>query len=106
MTTGDDVFLGFVMSMVFAHAPVIFPAILGVPLRYRPAFYAHVALLQASLALRIVGDLVDALARWRVWGGLLNAACLLLFLANTVSAIALRTVRPERADLRRGSRSA
>ena len=82
------VFLGFVLSMVFAHAPVIFPAILGAPLRYRPAFYAHVALLHASLALRLTGDLVDDLARWRVWGGLLNAVSLALFLANTVSAIA------------------
>lgn len=82
------VFLGFVLSMVFAHAPVIFPAILGVPLPYRPRFYGHVALLHASLAIRVTGDLVEDLARWRVWGGLLNAACLLLFLANTVSSIA------------------
>jgi hypothetical protein len=81
------VFLGFVLSMVFAHAPVIFPAILGVPLPYRPRFYAHVALLHVSLAIRVIGDLVEDLARWRVWGGLLNAACLLLFLANTVSSI-------------------
>jgi len=64
------VFLGFVLSMVFAHAPVIFPAILGVPLRYRSTFYVHVALLHASLSLRLTGDLVDDLARWRVW-----AAC-------------------------------
>lgn len=99
------VFLGFVLSMVFAHAPVIFPAILEVPLRYRPAFYTHVALLHASLALRLTGDLVDELARWRVWGGLLNAASLALFLVNTVSAIVV--VRPERADLRvsRGRRN-
>ena len=96
------VFLGFVMSMVFAHAPVIFPAILGVPLRYRPAFYGHVALLHASLALRVIGDLAEDLARWRVWGGLLNAACLALFLVNTVSAIASTDRR--RAVL--GSRSA
>jgi hypothetical protein len=94
------VFVGFVLSMVFAHAPVIFPAILGVPLRYRSVFYAHVALLHGSLALRIAGDLVEDLARWRVWGGLLNAVCLLLFLVNTVSAIAFRTVRAQRADLR------
>ena len=45
------VFLGFVMSMVFAHAPVIFPAVLGRPLSYRPAFYLHVGVLHASLIL-------------------------------------------------------
>lgn len=83
------VFLGFVMSMVFAHAPVIFPAILGVPLPYRPAFYVHVGVLHLSLILRVVGDLVDSLGRWRVWGGLLNAVALLLFLVNTVRAIAM-----------------
>ena len=81
------VFLGFVMSMVFAHAPVIFPAVLGVHFRFRPTFYAHVAVLHLSLVLRTVGDLVDVLGRWRVWGGLLNAIAVLLFLANTVSSI-------------------
>jgi hypothetical protein len=83
------VLLGFVMSMVFAHAPVIFPAIVGAAVPFRPAFYAHVALLHASLALRLIGDLVEDLARWRVWGGLLNAASLLLFVLNTVSSIGL-----------------
>src|SRR5690606_34554771 len=31
-----SVFLGFVMSMIMAHAPVILPAVLRVPLPYRP----------------------------------------------------------------------
>jgi len=82
------VFLGFVMSMVFAHAPVIFPAVLGVPLGYRRAFYVHAAVLHGSLVLRIAGDLVDSLGRWRAWGGLFNAAALLLFLVNTGWSIA------------------
>jgi hypothetical protein len=84
------VFIGFVISMVFAHAPVIFPAVLGVPLEYRPAFYLHVSVLHASLVLRVVGDLVDSLGRWRVWGGLLNAVALLLFLAKTGRSIVMR----------------
>jgi hypothetical protein len=81
------VFLGFVMSMVFAHAPVIFPAVLGVSFRFRPTFYAQVAVLHISLILRLVGDLVDVLGRWRVWGGLLNAAAVVLFLVNTVTSL-------------------
>jgi hypothetical protein len=84
------VFLGFVISMVFAHAPVIAPAILGLPLEYRPAFYLHVGALHISLILRVVGDLVESLGRWRVWGGLLNAVALLLFMFNTGRSIALR----------------
>jgi hypothetical protein len=83
------VLLGFVMSMVFAHAPVIFPAILGVPLPYRRTFYAHLALLHASLALRIVGDVVAGFSALRAWGGLLNAAALLLFAANTAGSAVL-----------------
>jgi hypothetical protein len=84
------VFLGFVMSMVFAHAPVIFPAILGRPLIYAPRFYSHVVVLHLSLVLRIVGDLSDDLARWRVWGGLLNAVALALFVLNVGRSMATR----------------
>ena len=81
------VFLGFVMSMVFAHAPVIFPAIIGVPLPYKPAFYLHAGLLHISVLLRIVGDLSDELGQWRARGAMLSAMALLLFLFNTVLSI-------------------
>jgi hypothetical protein len=43
------VFLGFVMSMVFAHAPVIAPAVVRRPLPYFPIFYGPLALLHAAL---------------------------------------------------------
>src|SRR5690606_28937211 len=66
-------FLGFVMSMVFAHAPVIFPAVMGRPLPWHARFYVHVVLLHASLVVRIAGDVIGDLGPWRVWGGLLNA---------------------------------
>src|SRR5581483_7667236 len=71
------VFVGFVMSMVFAHAPVILPAVLGGSVEYRPRFYAHLALLHASLVVRILGDLVGAEEAVR-WGGLLGAAAILV----------------------------
>ena len=79
-------FLGFVFGMIFGHAPVIFPAVLGRPIEYAPHFYGHVILLHASLALRIIGDL----AGWadvRRWGGMFNGIALLLFLAVTVLAL-------------------
>ena len=78
------VFLGFTLSMIMAHAPVILPAVLEVRLRYRPAMYAPVLLLQASLVLRaLVGDAwgVDAA---RTAGGIGNAVAVLLFLGVTV----------------------
>lgn len=76
------VFLGFVMSMVFAHAPVIFPAVLGRPLPFGSRFYAHLAVLHVSVLVRVTGDLVDGLGRWRYWGGMLNAVALLVFVLN------------------------
>ena len=88
------VFVGFVLSMVFAHAPIIFPAVLGVPLVYRPSSYLHVAVLHVSLTARVIGDLVDVLGRWRSWGGLLNAAALILFVVDTVRSINRPGARP------------
>ncbi|MEK6813371.1 MAG: hypothetical protein AABY65_01365 [Nitrospirota bacterium] len=79
-------FLGFVFAMIFGHAPIIFPAVLGLPFFFRPAFYAHLAVLHASLALRVAGDL-SAWNDGRAWGGALNGLAILLFIASTVYAI-------------------
>lgn len=81
-----SVFVGFIFSMIFAHAPIILPAVLRLPVAYTPRFYAHLALLHASLLLRVVGDLLPNLVLRR-WGGLLNALVLLVFLANTLLAV-------------------
>lgn len=81
------VFLGFVMSMVFAHAPVIVPAVLRVPLPFRRGFYAPLALLHASLALRVVGgDLAGNTVLWQ-WGGVMGEVAILLFLALTAYGV-------------------
>ena len=82
------VFLGFVISMIFAHAPIIFPAVLGLPLPYRPWFYAHLLLLHAGLALRIAGDVL-ASEPMRQWGALLNGVALVWFLVDTGLAVRL-----------------
>ena len=37
--------LGFVFSMVFGHAPIIFPAVLRIRVPYHPSFYVPLALL-------------------------------------------------------------
>lgn len=78
-------FLGFVVTMIFAHAPVIVPAVLGGPLAFHPRFYGHLLLLQGSLLLRVGGDLAGWLPG-RLWGGLLNVLALLVFLGNTALA--------------------
>ncbi len=79
------IFLGFVISMIFGHAPVIIPAVMGVKIPYRPVFYVHLVLLHLSLILRVAGDL------WfnqtaRLWGGMLNEVAVVLFLVVTVIA--------------------
>lgn len=78
-------FVGFVFSMIFGHAPVILPAVLGVRLPFRPRFYAHLALLHASLVARTLGDVLgeEVLRRAGAWG---NVAALALFLVSSVAA--------------------
>jgi hypothetical protein len=82
------VFLGFVFSMIFAHAPIILPTITGLALPFQKMFYLHAGLLHLSLLLRIAGDLAQLLWLQR-WGGLLNAAAVLFFLFNNVRAVRL-----------------
>jgi hypothetical protein len=80
-------FLGFVMSMVFGHAPVIIPAVLRVPLPYRQRFYLHLGLLHAGLLLRVAGgDLLGLPPLWQS-GGVLNVVALLLFVASSALAV-------------------
>lgn len=79
-------FVGFVLSMIFGHAPIIFPAIVGQAMPFQPMFYSHLALLHLSLLLRVGGDLTGWLPG-RLWGGLFNVVALLLFIANTGWAI-------------------
>ena len=78
------VFLGFTMSMVMAHAPVILPAVLRRPLPYHPAMLAPLALLHGSLVLRLwLGDALGSMTAWRT-GGVLNILALLSFVAVAV----------------------
>lgn len=72
------IFVGFVLSMVFAHAPIILPAVLKLAVPFHPLLFAPLALLELSLALRITGD-IAASNVLRSWGGALNAASLLLY---------------------------
>ncbi|NJC96814.1 MAG: hypothetical protein C3F07_12095 [Anaerolineales bacterium] len=80
------VFIGFVISMIFGHAPIIFPAVLGVPINFQPAFYVQLILLHVSLALRVSADYAD-LHTLRMWGGLLNEIAILLFMGMTVHSV-------------------
>ena len=90
------VLLGFVMSMVLGHAPVILPAVLRVRMPYHPVFYLPLVLLHATLLVRVGADLAS-LPGPRAAAAAGNAIALLAFVATTVSAV----VRGSRARARR-----
>jgi hypothetical protein len=81
------VLVGFVLSMIFGHAPIILPAIAGLKVAYTPVFYVPLALLQASLVLRLWGDLAGV-PTLRQWGGLLNEVAVLTYVAVLAWALA------------------
>lgn len=89
------VFLGFVFSMIFGHAPVIFPAVLGVRMTFSPWFYLHLVVLHLSVVLRVGGGLMEWLPL-RQGAVILNVTALLLFLANTVRSLRRRAEAPMR----------
>jgi hypothetical protein len=75
------VFLGFTISMIMAHAPVILPAVLCRPLPYHPVLLLPAALLQASLVIRLWWGDARGVERALQVGGVLNVAALLGFFA-------------------------
>lgn len=88
------VFLGFTLSMIMAHAPVILPAVLRRPLPYHPALIAPAVLLHGSLALRLwVGDALGSHGAW-VTGGVLNIVAVLSFVAVAVGCAVRGTRSP------------
>lgn len=78
------VFLGFAMSMVMAHAPIILPAVLGRALPYSPAMYVPLVTLHAGLAIRLLGGDAYGLEVWHDIGGVVNVIALLAFALVTV----------------------
>lgn len=86
-----SVTLGYVMSMIFGHAPIIFPALIRRPLPYHGALYLPSVLLHAGLAIRVPSDLRGWGTAWQV-GGVLGVAALLTFALTVV--IRVTTARP------------
>src|ERR1019366_1333007 len=51
--------IGFVLSMIFGHAPIILPAVIGLGVGYSTAVYGPLALLHLSVLLRVTADLFE-----------------------------------------------
>ena len=79
------VLLGFVFSMIFGHAPIVFPAVARIRIAYHPGFYLQLAALHLSLLARVVGDLADMTAL-RQGAAVANAVALAIFVATMLSS--------------------
>lgn len=77
-------FLGFVFSMIFAHAPIILPGVLGIPIKpFNRYLYIWFYLLQITLILRVTGILIVDTSLKQI-GGLLNGISILGFFVNII----------------------
>ncbi|MCG8307439.1 MAG: hypothetical protein MI975_08610 [Cytophagales bacterium] len=83
-------FLGFTFSMIFAHAPIIFPGVAGLSIKpFHNSLFIWAVLLQATLVLRIVyGLMMDSYFR-KIFG-MTNGIVILLFFINLVILILTR----------------
>lgn len=85
-------FIGFVFSMIFAHAPVILPAVCKMTgTLYHRSLYIWGILLHISLLVRIVADLY-MLAEIRKWSGMITGLILLAFIVE-MAGLAMRRKR-------------
>lgn len=86
-------FLGFAVSMIMAHAPIIFPAVLGRPLPYRPISWLPLGILHGGMAIRVLGDLSGNNTIWQL-GSVLTVTSLLVFLIVSVSLVVTHVDAP------------
>ena len=75
-------FLGFAMSMIMAHAPIIFPTVLSRPLPYRPAMWAPLTVLHLGMVVRVLGALTGTVL-YQI-GGAMTVVSILLFAATAM----------------------
>jgi hypothetical protein len=76
--------IGFVFSMIFAHAPLIVPVVLKQRVRFTAYAYVPLALLHASLLVRVAD------ASLRPLGGALSATAIVLFAATVMASVERR----------------
>ncbi|MDZ7683492.1 MAG: hypothetical protein U5J63_17720 [Fodinibius sp.] len=76
-------FVGFVFSMIFAHASVIIPSLSGKLVPWHSYFYGPLIMLHFFLLIRIAGDMVFE-SSIRIIGSYGNVLAILLFLGGIV----------------------
>lgn len=96
------IFLGFVMSMIFAHAPTIATAVTKRTLPYHPVFYLPVGLLHVGLSVRVLGNLIGDILAWRI-AGVSNVIAIAVFMACAVTLSIWKGKRSATATTRRSA---
>ncbi|HEY1364065.1 MAG TPA: hypothetical protein VGF60_17625 [Xanthobacteraceae bacterium] len=84
--------VGFVLSMIFGHAPIILPALTGMRVRINAFAYAPLGLLHVSMLVRLGGDMAER-SDLRAMGAILTVLALvgyIVTLAVTSGAAAAR----------------
>lgn len=91
-TVVHAVFLGFAMSMVLAHAPIILPAVLHVRLPYRRVLWLPLTLLHLCLVVRLGANALGYAVLWQV--GAVGTVVALLLIPLTAGGIVATSRRP------------
>ena len=86
-------FVGFVFSMIFAHASIIIPSLTGKLVPWSRYFYLPFFLLHGFLLIRVVGDLLYV-TDIRIWGSYGNVAAILLFLGGILFQLTFKRSTP------------
>lgn len=81
--------IGFALSMILAHAPVIIPAVARKDLPYHPVMWAVWLLLETGLAIRVLAGARQSALGWQ-FGGSVGVVSVLAFVVTTVTLILLR----------------
>ncbi|MBU3724690.1 MAG: hypothetical protein FGM18_04150 [Burkholderiaceae bacterium] len=81
--------IGFVFSMVFGHALIIFPAIARIKISFHRILYLPLVLLWISLSIRVLGQIFDNFLI-RQYGALINGLTLLTFAIVLISRMLIR----------------
>ncbi|KAB3521074.1 hypothetical protein GC425_06320 [Corynebacterium sp. zg254] len=77
-------FIGFTMSMILAHAPIILTGVIRRPLPYHPVMYVALVLLHTGLAARVISAARQATGPWQV-AGVVTVLAVVVFLLVSVT---------------------
>lgn len=97
-TVVHSVTIGFTMSMIMAHAPIILPAVIRRPLPYRPFLWLPTVFLNIGLFIRLIGDVRGLGVTWQIGGSILVLTILGFLIGAAGSSVAGQSKRPAKSE--------